>query len=379
MSSSTTEDTASCDVVVIGGGIVGLAIAREFGRRGREVLVLERNARIADEISARNSGVIHSGIYYPEGSLKAVLCVRGQALLYDYCGERGIAHRRCGKLVVAQAAQVDALGRLFAQGRRNGVNGLELLDARQAAQLEPDLRCDAALFSPDTGILDQHELAVSLSGDVESHGGYVSLRTAVTAVRPNPAGFQVTTGAGQDASSLQCRTLVNAAGLASAEVLGCIAGYPPDRIPRIRFAKGNYCSLRGKPPFRHLVYPMPSEAGLGIHLTLGIDGRARFGPDVQWVEAPEYDVEAARVAGFREAILQYWPALPDDSLAPDFAGVRPKLVGPGDPAADFRVDGPAAHGIPGLVALHGIESPGITSALAIADHVVTMESERLQS
>ena len=368
-----TDDAASCDVLVVGGGIVGLAIARCFGLQGREVLVLERNARVADEISARNSGVIHSGIYYPAKSLKATLCVRGRQLLYEYCAERDVSHRRCGKLIVAQAAQTDSLGRLLERGRQNGVCDLELLDQRQATRLEPALRCEAALFSPGTGIVDPQEFATSLSGDIETCGGYVSLRTAVVSVRPNAAGFLVTAGSGQDTSSLQCRTLVSACGLSSTEFLGRIAEYPPGLVPRMFYAKGNYCSYRGKAPFRHLVYPLPDAAGLGIHLTLGLDGRVRFGPDVEWVDAPEYHVDETRVAGFYTAVREYWPALPEGSLAPDFAGVRPKLAGPGAPAADFRIEGPCTHGMPGLFVLLGIESPGITASLAIAEHVAAME------
>jgi L-2-hydroxyglutarate oxidase LhgO len=349
---------------------VGLAVARALARGGREVLVLERNPRIGDETSARNSGVIHSGIYYPPGSLKATLCVRGRRLLYDYCAARGIAHRRCGKLVVARAAQTTALERLMQQGIANGVDNLEMIDGREAARLEPALRCDAALASPDTGILDVPEFATSLCADIEAAGGYVSLRTSVTAARPEANGFCLDTVAGPDASRLRCRTLVNAAGLSAAALLQRIEGYPPGLIPRMYYAKGNYFACRGRSAFNRLVYPMPNEAGLGIHLTLGLDGRARFGPDVEWVDGPAYDVDGARVADFRKAIREYWPALPDDALAPDFAGVRPKLVGPGAPAADFRIDGPGAHGLPGLVVLLGIESPGITSSLALAEHVL---------
>ncbi len=366
----------SCDALVVGAGIVGLAIARGLARQGREVLVLERNARIADEISARNSGVIHSGIYYPADSLKATLCVRGRRLLYEYCAEREVAHRRVGKLIVAQAAQTGSLDRLLEQGRQNGVGDLELLDRRQAERLEPAVRCEAALFSPSTGILDPHELAVALHGDVENSGGHVSLRTDVIDVRPNAAGFLVTAVSAGETGSIQCRTLVTACGLSSMDFLHRIAGYPKGAIPRIRYAKGNYCTYRGKNPFGHLVYPLPSEAGLGIHMTLGLDGRVRFGPDVQWVDTPDYGVDESRVPDFYAAVREYWPALPEGSLAPDFAGVRPKLVGPGAPAADFRVDGPETHGIPGLFALLGIESPGITAALAIAERVAAMESPR---
>ena len=359
----------SIEVAVIGGGVIGLAVARGLAMRGLETLVFERHARPGQETTSRNSGVIHSGIYYPAGSLKAALCVRGRELLYHFCESRGIAHQRCGKIVVAGESQVPALQALGKRGMANGVVDLELLDRSQVARLEPAVVCAAGLWSPSTGIVDVHELLLALLADLESHGGALLLQSLVSAARVTSEGVVLQVASGGANSELRCRWLVNCAGLAAPDVLRLIEGYPPQRLRQAFYAKGNYFACQGARPFKHLVYPMPNEAGLGIHATLDLDGTTRFGPDVEWVAAPDYHVDPARAAAFYAAIREYWPDLPAGSLQPAYAGVRPKLVGPGAAAGDFEIEGPAAHGVAGLINLLGIESPGLTSSLAIAERV----------
>ena len=359
----------SIEAVVVGAGVVGLAVGRELARQGRETLVLEQHSRPGQETSSRNSGVIHSGIYYPTGSLKAVLCVRGRALLYDFCAARGIAHQRCGKIIVAGEAQLAGLRALHAKAIANGVHDLVMLDADQIRELEPQVRCAAGLLSPSTGIVDAHELMMTLIADLEAAGGALVLRSTVLGIEVVADGFVVQIDNDGSSSELHCKHLVNCAGLRAVDLLRRITGYPPQRLRQAWYAKGNYFACQGVRPFKRLVYPMPNEAGLGVHATLDLDGTTRFGPDVEWVEEPEYDVQAARANSFYAAIREYWPGLPDNSLQPAYAGVRPKLVGPGSSAGDFEIEDAAAHGIRGLVNLLGIESPGLTSSLAIGEEV----------
>lgn len=357
----------SVDCVVIGAGVVGLAVARALAMRGREVLVLEAAHAIGTGTSSRNSEVIHAGIYYPQGSLKARLCVQGKQLLYAYCEERGIAHRRCGKLIVATSAQ--QRGQLLAiaeHARANGVDDLELLTAAQAAALEPALQCVAALLSPGTGIIDSHGLMLSLLGDVENHGGALALQSPVEKAVCTADGIALWAA---DGTQLLARTVVNAAGLYAPALAGRFEGLAADYVPRAHYAKGNYFTLSGRAPFTRLIYPVPEAAGLGVHLTLDLGGQAKFGPDVEWVDGPgDLCVDPARCVGFYDEVRKYWPGLADDSLAAGYAGIRPKISGPGEPSADFMIQGPRVHGVQGLVNLFGIESPGLTSSLAIGEH-----------
>jgi len=360
------------DCVVIGAGVVGLAIARALSMQGHETVVVEAERRIGGGVSSRNSEVIHAGLYYPQGSLKARLCVQGRRELYAYCAARSIPHRRCGKLIVATAeAQAPDLDQIKRHAAANGVDDLQELDAAAARRLEPALRCISALQSPSTGIIDSHAYMLALQGDLERYGGVVALGARVRALMRH-GDLIALTFEGEDQPSLAARLVVNAAGL-SAQAL---ARTLPDRArastPPIHYAKGSYFSLAGRSPFSRLIYPAPEPGGLGVHLTLDLAGQARFGPDVEWVETLDYAVDPGRAARFYAAIRAYWPGLPDDALAPAYAGIRPKLSAPGGPAADFRIDGPLHHGVPGLIELFGIESPGLTASLAIAGHVAAM-------
>lgn len=359
----------SVDVVVIGAGVVGLAVARALALAGREVWVLEREARIGSGISARSSEVIHAGLYYPPGSLKARLCVQGKRMLYAYCAARGVAHRRCGKLLVAtSAAQLAALAELQQRAKANGVDDVQRLSAAQALALEPALQCHGALLSPSTGIVDSHGLMLALQADLEHAGSHVVLHTAVDRVQlAQTDRHQVWT---QDGTCLAARAVVNAAGLFAPALARRFAGLAAEHVPQEFFAKGNYFSLAAKAPFAHLIYPLPEPGGLGVHLTLDLAGQAKFGPDVQWVDdARDYAVDASRGAAFYAEVRKYWPGLPEGALQADYAGIRPKISGPGQTPADFVVQGPSSHGMPGLVNLFGIESPGLTSALALAQAV----------
>jgi L-2-hydroxyglutarate oxidase LhgO len=366
------------DSVVIGAGVVGLAIARELAIAGREVVVLEKNRAIGEEISARNSEVIHAGIYYPLGSLKARLCVDGRRRLYEYCEEKGIPHLRCGKLIVAaheaQRAKLDSLRRA---AESNGVTDLAWLDARGSAALEPEVRAVAALWSPSTGIVDSHALMLALLGDIERAGGSLALRARVTAGGHDGELARISCNVDGDATELRARTVVNAAGLHAVDVARLLA-LPGPTLPAPRYAKGNYFVCHGKSPFAHLVYPVPEDGGLGIHATLDLAGRTRFGPNVEWLPAGtraadlDYAVEPRLSATFYAAIATYWPGIPAGSLEPAYAGVRPKISGPGEPAADFAIHSLAAPGLPRVVQLFGIESPGLTASLAIAAHVATL-------
>lgn len=363
------------DAVVIGAGVVGLAVARALAMAGMgTVVAVERNRRFGEETSSRNSGVVHSGIYYPGGSLKARLCVRGRELLYAYCRERGVAFRRCGKLIVAQQSQVSALRTLHDRGIANGVVDLQWLGAQAIRRLEPEVRGAAAILSPSTGIVDAHELMVALLADFEAQDGQLVVGSTVTGARCVPGGLELTVESGDDSDALVARHVVNAAGLASTDVARRIAGYPGELIPRAYFAKGSYFTCPGR-PFERLVYPMPDEAGLGIHATLDLQGNCRFGPDVQWIDELDYRVDESRRDLFRSSVREYWPLVDQVELSPGFAGMRPKIVGPGQKAADFFIAGPREHRVPGLVSLFGIESPGLTAALAIGECVTSMLCE----
>jgi L-2-hydroxyglutarate oxidase LhgO len=358
------------DSVVIGAGVIGLAVARAFALAGREVLILEQATAFGTGISSRNSEVIHAGIHYPEGSLKARLCVEGKVKLYDYCAGRDIPHRRCGKLIVATtSAQIGELEAIERHARANGVDDLTWLDAADARRLEPELSCVRVLRSPSTGIIDSHALMLSLLGEAEAAGAMIAYGTPVARMALDHHGTAIWTG--NDAEpSLRARLVVNAAGLAAFDLARRIEGFPAAHIPKGWFAKGSYFALAGRSPFSRLIYPIPEPGGLGIHLTLDLGGQARFGPDVEWVDQCDFAVDPLRGARFYDAIRAYWPGLPDGALIPAYSGIRPKLSGPADPAADFHIGTPAVHGVAGIVNLFGIESPGLTASLAIAEAVV---------
>lgn len=361
------------DCVVVGAGVVGLAVARALANAGRDVLVLEACDAIGTQTSARNSEVIHAGIYYPTGSLKARLCVRGKALLYTYCAERSLPHQRCGKLIVAtDAAQVAQLQDIQSKAAANGVLDLVRLSAAQARALEPALHCVAALHSPSTGIVDSHAFMLSLLGDVEAAGGVLALNSPLAHMNAAQGAIELEA---VDGTQLRAHTVVNAAGHGAPHLAALTNGLEAAHVPQAYFAKGSYFTLAGRNPFSHLIYPVPEAAGLGVHLTLDLGGQARFGPDVQWVDdAQDLQVELGRGDAFYAEVRRYWPGLADGALQPAYAGMRPKISGPGAAAADFVIQGPATHGVPGLVNLFGIESPGLTSALAIAESVEAMLS-----
>ena len=358
------------DALVVGAGVIGLAIARALAIAGRDVIVVEAAEAIGTVTSSRNSEVIHAGLYYPKDSLKARFCVAGRRALYAYCSSHGIDHLRCGKLVVAgDETEVTALHELMRRGQANGVEGLEIIDQATLNRLEPAVAGRAALLSPETGTVDSHGLMLALLGDAEDRGAMVAFNTPVSGGTLTDGGFSIEVG-GAAAMTLDCGILINAAGLGAQAFAGALQGLSPASIPPLYLAKGNYVSLQCKSPFRHLIYPMPSQAGLGVHATLDLGGRVRFGPDVEWIDRIDYQVAPERAEVFYEAIRRYWPELPDGALQPDYAGVRPKLVPAGELAADFIVQGPDDHGIPGLVNLYGIESPGLTSCLPIANEVL---------
>ena len=357
------------ECLVIGAGVVGLAVGRALARRGREVLVLEAEHAIGTGISSRTSEVIHAGIYYPPGSAKARLCLEGRRRLYEYCETHGIAARRCGKLLVAtDEAQRSKLEAIEETARANGVEDLQWLDAAQVQRLEPALRCAAAVLSPSTGILDTHAFMLSLQAEIEAAGGVVLCRTPVTGARRFDGMLCVRAGSAGQAVEIAACVIINSAGLQAQSVARHL-GVPETAIPPLRYAKGSYFALKGRCPFQRLVYPVPEPGGLGVHLTLDLAGAARFGPDVQWVERPDEAVDPGRAVHFYREIRRYWEGLPDGALQPAYAGIRPKLGGPGAPAADFVIQEHAAHGMRGLVNLYGIESPGLTASLAIAEHV----------
>ena len=368
------------DAIVVGAGVVGLAIGRALAQRGLETIVLERANAIGTGTSSRNSEVIHAGIYYPAGSLKARLCVAGRQLLYRYCESHGVDHRRCGKLLVAtNDAQVAKLAQIQAQAACNGVHDLRRLDAAQLHALEPELAAVAALHSPSTGIVDSHGLMLALQGDLEAAGGALARLSQVLSIgrgHVHAGAAHVVRVGGEAPMELAARLVVNAAGLWAPGVAAAIASLAPQHVPQARYAKGNYFALAGRAPFSHLIYPIPEAAGLGVHLTVDLAGQARFGPDVEWIapaspDAIDYRVDAQRAAAFEAEIRRYWPGLPAGALQPAYSGVRPKLQAPGASAQDFVLQGPAEHGVAGLLNLYGIESPGLTASLALADEALS--------
>ena len=359
------------DCIVIGAGVVGLAVARALALQGREVMVLEAGNAIGTGTSSRNSEVIHAGIYYPQGSLKAQLCVQGKQMLYDYCAQRNIGHSRCGKLIVATSeSQVTQLQGIITKAAANGVNDLLLLSREQARAMEPQLECVAAIHSPSTGIVDSHALMLSLLGDIENAGGLLVLNTAVAQSKRALSAIEVIAF---DGTELAANSVINAAGLNAPQVASCIKGLDAKHVPPTYWAKGNYFTLSGKSPFKRLIYPVPEAAGLGVHLTIDLGGQAKFGPDVQWVDSPDdLLVDPNRGDAFYAEVRKYWPGLKDGSLQAGYAGIRPKLQAAGMPAGDFVIQGEAIHGVPGLINLFGIESPGLTSSLAIGIYVSQM-------
>ncbi|HEY1930583.1 MAG TPA: NAD(P)/FAD-dependent oxidoreductase [Acetobacteraceae bacterium] len=358
------------DCIVVGMGVVGLAVARALALAGRDVIVLDGAEGIGTETSSRNSEVIHAGIYYPANSFMARFCVAGRRALYAYCADKGVPHRNSGKLIVATNAEEDAmLAGIQRRAEANGVEGMRVLTATAAVALEPNLRCTSALLSPATGIIDSHAYMLALQGDAEHAGAVCVFLSPVTGARAANGGLDVYVG-GSEPTNLHCRLLVNSAGLHAPDLARRIVGMPSERVPGTYYAKGNYFTLAGRSPFSRLIYPVPVPGGLGVHLTIDLGGQARFGPDVQWIDEIDYTVDPARSDSFYAAVRKYWPDLRDGALQPGYAGIRPKTTPRGAPAQDFVVQGPQTHGVPGLINLFGIESPGLTASLAIADHVL---------
>jgi L-2-hydroxyglutarate oxidase LhgO len=357
------------DVLVVGAGVVGLACARELALRGHSVVVAEKADGIGQGVSSRNSEVIHAGMYYPSGSLRARHCVEGRRRLYEFCASHGVPHAKCGKLIVAtndlERAKIEGIHK---QGEINGVEGLTLLDGAEAMRLEPALSCTAAILSSETGIIDSHAFMLALQGDIEDAGGAVALMTPIERLRRRDGRWIATLG-GDSGEEAAFDWVVNSAALGAQALARATEEYPPERVPRLVLAKGNYFGCLGKPAFTRLIYPAPVEGGLGTHVTLDLAGRMRFGPDVEWIDEEVYEVDPRRADGFYASIRRYWPALPDGVLTADYSGIRPKLTGPGEPPADFLIDGPQEHGLAGLVHLFGIESPGLTSSLSLAVEV----------
>jgi L-2-hydroxyglutarate oxidase LhgO len=357
------------DCVVVGAGVIGLAVARRLARSGREVIVLEEAEGIGTVTSSRNSEVIHAGIYYPAGSWMARMCVAGKQALYRYCDEHGIPYRNCGKLIVATTqAETEKLQSIRVHAEANGVTDMQILSGEAARALEPALNCDAALLSPSTGIIDSHAYMLALRGEAEAAGAAFAFYTPLERARATADRIELEAG-GEAPMSLACDLLINAAGLGAPAVARSIEGMPIELIPAPYLAKGNYFSCSARAPFSHLIYPVPEPGGLGVHLTLDMAGQARFGPDVEWIDRIDYAVDPARAEKFYPAIRKYWPTLPDGALMPSYSGIRPKIVPPAVARQDFLMQGPRDHGVAGLINLFGIESPGLTSSLAIADHV----------
>ncbi len=370
-------DRVQC--IVVGAGVVGLAIARRMSRSGCEVIVVEAADDIGTGISSRNSEVIHAGIYYPAASLMARHCVNGKHALYDYCRDHGIPHRKCGKLIVATTPEEsEKLASIKARAVANGVNDLEFLDAAAVRAIEPELRGVAALLSPSTGIIDSHAFMLALRGDAEDAGAAFAFNAPL--LRAVAASDEILVDIGGEAPmTLGCRMLINAAGLQAPALAKNIQGMPIGKIPPTYFAKGNYFSCGVRPPFSHLIYPVPEPGGLGVHLTLDMGGQAKFGPDVEWIDTINYDVDPSRMARFYPSIRRYWPTLPDGALTPGYSGIRPKIVPREVATQDFMIQGPDEHGIAGLINLFGIESPGLTSSLAIAGHVADIAGVKVHS
>jgi len=357
-------------VLVVGAGVVGLAIARAAALAGHDVTVAETTDGIANGVSSRNSEVIHGGLYYPTKSRRAHHCVRGRRMLYDFCASHGVAHRKCGKLVVAtNDAELAKVETILQQGLANGVEGLEMIGGNAARAMEAELACLGALWSPETGIVDSHGFMLALWGELEDRGGMIAFETPVERMAFKAPYWHVQFG-GRDAGTVEFDAVVNAAGLGAQALARRIEGYPAGKVPRLVLAKGNYFGFAGRPAFSRLIYPTPIDGGLGVHVTLDLAGRMRFGPDVEWISQESYTVDPRRADNFYDRIRTYWPGLPANSLVPDYCGIRPKLTGPGEPAADFMIAGPPTHGLPGLVNLFGIESPGLTSSLSLAEEVV---------
>lgn len=363
------------DILVIGAGVVGLACAHALAQRGHAVIVAEATGGIGNGISSRNSEVVHAGMYYPAGSLRARHCVAGRRMLYAFCASHGVAYRKCGKLIVAtnglEQAKIEGI---FQQGIVNDVENLSLIDGAAARALEPNLSCVAAVLSAETGIIDSHAFMLALQGDVEDRGGVLAFNAPIERLARTNGGWEAHFG-GVEPGTLPVDAIVNTAGLAAQDLARVTEGYPPERVPKLIFAKGSYFGCLGKPAFSRLIYPSPVDGGLGTHVTLDLAGRMRVGPDVEWVERETYEVDPRRADTFYASIRRYWPGLPDDALVADYAGIRPKLTGPGEAPADFVIEGPGEHGVPGLVHLFGIESPGLTSALSLAEDV----AERLEA
>jgi L-2-hydroxyglutarate oxidase LhgO len=357
-------------VLVVGAGVVGLAVARAAALKGHDVIVAEATKGIGNGVSSRNSEVIHGGMYYPTGSLRALHCPRGRRMMVEFCASHGVPHRICGKLIVAtEDAEVPRMEAILKQGLANGVEGFEMIDGPAARAMEPALHCVAALHSPVTGIVDSHRFMTALRGDLEDRGGAIAFNTRVERLTHTQAGWIVHYSGGES-GELAVDAVINCAGLGAQALARHTDGYPAERVPRLVLARGNYFGYTGRPVFSRLIYPAPRiDGGLGIHVTLDLAGRMRFGPDVEWIEEESYDVNASRAASFYGAIRRYWPALEDGKLQPDYAGIRPKLTGPGEPAADFMIEGPEQHKLPGLTHLFGIESPGLTAALSLAEAV----------
>jgi len=357
------------DCIVVGAGVVGLAVARALALAGREVIVLDAAEGIGTETSSRNSEVIHAGIYYSANSFMARFCVAGRRALYQYCAERGVPHRNCGKLIVATNAEENAmLAGIQRRAEANGVEGMRVLSAADALAMEPNLQCTSALYSPATGIIDSHGFMLALQGDAENAGAVCVFLSPVTGARAVSSGLDVHVGGGEP-TNLHCRLLVNSTGLHAPDLARRIVGMPAEHIPGRYYAKGNYFTLSRRSPFSRLIYPVPVPGGLGVHLTIDLGGQARFGPDVEWIDEIDYTVDPARADSFYAAVRKYWPDLPDGALQPGYAGIRPKVTPRGAPAQDFVVQGPHTHGVAGLINLFGIESPGLTASLALANYV----------
>ena len=357
-------------ILVVGAGVVGLAVARRAAMLGHDVIVAEAGAAIGTGVSSRNSEVIHAGMYYPTGSARARLCAAGRRMLYAFCASHGVPHRNCGKLIAATSeAENEKLAEIKGRAEANGVEGMRLLSAAEAIALEPNLHCTAALFSSSTGIIDSHSYMLALQGDAESCGAMFAFHSPVEEGRVMNDGIDLVVG-GAEPMKLRCRLVVNSAGLHAPTLAKKIVGLPSDRVPTAYYAKGNYFTLTGRSPFTRLIYPVPVPGGLGVHITVDMGGQAKFGPDVEWIDGIEYTVDPHRADKFYAAVRRYWPSLKDGALQPGYAGIRPKISGPNEAAADFVVQGPATHGVPGLVNMYGIESPGLTASLPLADEAV---------
>jgi len=361
------------DCIVIGAGVVGLACAKFLAEAGREVIVLEATDMIGSETSSRNSEVIHAGIYYPTGSYKAAACIEGKQFLYEYCAERGIPHKRLGKLIVAsEESEAPRLAALQQKARENGVDDLVLLSRKEVEALEPAVRCVGGLLSPSTGVIDSHSLMLAYQGDAEAAGAMIAFLSPVVGGRVRPEGGVEVDVGGAEPMTLSADLVVNSAGLDAIATASSIEGTPVERFPKAYLAKGNYFSLVGKQPFSRLVYPMPVPGALGVHVTVDLGGQCKFGPDIEWVDDRDYDMDPSRADSFYEAVRAYYPGLEDGALVPAYSGIRPKIHGPDEPQPDFMVQGPADHGVPGLINLFGIESPGLTASAAVARTVLRM-------